>query len=67
MDWRPIETAPKGRQICVGTQYGTSRWAFNHAWFNDETEEWTDEFGDRVLKPHVWCDLPPKQANPRTY
>lgn len=66
-DWQPIETAPKSGYICVGTQYGKTRWSFNHAWWNEQTEEWVDEFGDQVLNPHVWVPLPPAQTDPRSY
>lgn len=68
--WQPMSTAPKNRYVCVATHYGSAerpRWGFNHAWFDDQTEEWTDEFGDQVLHPHVWCELPPNQSDPRPY
>lgn len=62
--WQPIETAPKVRDetgqlgICVATPDG-SRWVFNHAWWDDAVEEWTDIRTDRYLAPTLWTALPP--------
>ena len=67
MDWQPIETAPKSRGadgqlgLCVGYPYGT-RWAFHHAWWDDEQEEWTDIFSDKFIKPTQWAPLPDPPA-----
>jgi hypothetical protein len=61
--WQPIETAPKQQGadgqlgICVATAYG-SRWSFNHAWWDDAVEEWTDIHSDRYLNPTHWTPLP---------
>lgn len=67
MKWQPIESAPKTRAVdgqlglCVATPYG-SRWAFTHAWWDDEQEEWTDIVSDRFVKPLYWIPLPPKAS-----
>ncbi len=70
MDWMPIESAPKHQPhteqlgICVATQHG-SRWQFNHVWWDDEQEEWTDIVSDRFVKPLYWRPLPvPPKAAP---
>jgi hypothetical protein len=63
MQWEPIETAPKNTGadgqlgICAATPYG-SRWSFNHAWWDDAVEEWTDIVSDRYLSPTHWMPLP---------
>lgn len=68
MEWRDIESAPKARGedgqlgICVATPYG-SRWAFNHAWWDDAVEEWTDISSDRYLKPTLWAPLPSQSTD----
>jgi hypothetical protein len=69
-EWQPIETAPKHRDatdqlgICAATAWG-SRWAFNHAWWDDAVEEWTDISSDRYLKPTHWMPLPDPPTKPR--
>jgi hypothetical protein len=62
--WSPIETAPLKGTICVAREFSPGRWVFNHAWFNPDTEEWTDEFGDHVLSPTHWTALPRDQPLP---
>lgn len=64
LGWQPITTAPKyGRTeddqlgICVASYWG-DRWSFNHAWFDDVCEEWTDISSDRILSPVLWFRLP---------
>jgi hypothetical protein len=56
--WQPIKTAPKAGNICVAHEFSPGRWVLSQARFNPETEEWADEFNDRVLYPTHWTHSP---------
>jgi hypothetical protein len=62
-EWMPIESAPKDGSadgqlgVCAAYRYG-SRWAFHHAWWDDNVEEWVDIFSDIYLTPTHWTELP---------
>ena len=65
--WQGIESAPKNQHpgplgICVALIEGT-RWAFHHAWWDDQQEMWTDVCSDRFLYPTHWQPLPAPPTN----
>lgn len=68
-EWQPIETAPieRGQDgqlgVCVAERWGT-RWAFHHAWWDDQMEAWTDISSDKILEPTHWMPLPEPPHNP---